>query len=64
MKGRIADLPLEERRRRDIEQQRELDEGLTRRHIANANYERSYLAVQFARILRFGPAIAAMLRGD
>ena len=59
MKGRMADLPLEERRALEVERQRELEEGLTRRHVANATYERSYLAVQFERILR-----AAKLRGD
>lgn len=61
---RIADLPLEERRRLDIEWQHELDEGLTRRHVVNAHYEASYLATQFARFLRFGPALAAKLRGE
>jgi len=59
-RGRIADLPLEVRRAQEIERQRELDEGLTRRHLAIAKYERSFLALQLARIL----TLAAKLRGD
>ena len=64
MKGRIADLPLPERRSADVEWQRELDEGLTRRHLHRARYRAAYLAVQLARLLRAGPALAAKLRGD
>jgi hypothetical protein len=58
--GRITDLPLEERRRQDIETQRELADGLMRRHVANATYERCALAAQVARV----PALAAKLRGE
>lgn len=59
-RGRIADLPLEERRRQDMETQRELADGLMRRHVANATYRQRYLAAQAGRI----PALAAKLRGD
>jgi hypothetical protein len=59
----LADLPLAERQRLDVEWQRQLDEGLTRRHLAEAEYERCYAEVQFARALREGPALAAKLRG-
>jgi hypothetical protein len=64
MKGRIADLPLAERRALEVQKERELDEGLTRRHVANAHYERSYLGFHLARLLRMGPAFAAKLRGE
>lgn len=64
MTGRIADLPLEERRRLDIESQTEIADGLMRRHVAEAEYERRYLAVQFHRLLRVGPALAAKVRRD
>jgi hypothetical protein len=56
VKGRLADLPLEERRAQEIEKRRELDEGLTRRHLANAAYEQAYRDVQFDRVLRAGRA--------
>lgn len=49
---RIANLALGARRRLEVERQRELDEGLTRRHLDNAEYDRRYLAAQFARLLR------------
>ena len=64
MKGRIADLPLETRREQEVEKQRELEEGLSRRHVANAEYDRRYLAVQFDRLLRAGQALGAKLRGE
>ncbi len=63
-RGRIADEPLESRRKFEIEKERELAEGFTRRHVANAEYEQRYLAVQFDRLLRAGQAIAAKLRGE
>jgi hypothetical protein len=50
-RGRIADLPLAERRRLDVEKQRELEDGLTRRHLHIATYRRQYLAAQFALVL-------------
>jgi hypothetical protein len=58
----LADLPLEARRAREVETQREIQDGLTRRHLADAAFARAYLAVQFARVLRAGPALAAKLR--
>jgi hypothetical protein len=59
-RGRLADLPLEERRRLEVEKQRELSDGLMRRHVANATFERLSLADQVARV----PALAAKLRGE
>jgi hypothetical protein len=59
-RGRIADLPPEARRAAEVERQGEIDEGLTRRHVANAAYERAHLAVQLARAV---PILAAKLRG-
>jgi hypothetical protein len=53
-RGRIADLPLAERRRLDVEKQRELEDGLTRRHLHIATYQRQYIAAQFARVLSIG----------
>jgi hypothetical protein len=50
----IADLPLSVRRSLEIEKQRELGEGLTRRHLDIATYRQRYLAVQFARVLSMG----------
>ena len=64
--GRIADLPLEERRSLEIEKERELADGLMRRHMHIATFRQRYLAVQFARALRAGPALRALttkLRG-
>jgi hypothetical protein len=61
--GRTADLPLEDRRAQEIEKRRELDEGLTRRHLAAASYERAYAADQLARAVRMGPALKAA-RGE
>ena len=60
----LADLPLEARRALEIEVDREIQDGLTRRHLAEAEFARTYLAVQFDRLLGAGPLIAAKLRGD
>lgn len=57
----LADLPLPARRRLDVEWQRELGDGLTRRHLAVEGYRHRYLAAQFARVLRVGPALKAAL---
>ena len=54
VQGRIADLPLEERRRLEVEKQRELLDGLTRRLLDIATYRERYHAVQFARVLSMG----------
>jgi hypothetical protein len=59
VKARIADLPLENRRVQEIEKQRELAEGLTSRHMAEAAYDRGFRAYQLARV----PMLAVMLRG-
>lgn len=63
-RGRTADLPLEDRRRLEVENQRDLADGLMRRHVAESEYKRRYLAVQLARLQRAGPALAAALRGE
>ena len=60
----LADLPLAERRRIEAQKQRELDEALTRRHVAEAEYGRRYEAVHLDRLLRDGPALAAKLRRE
>ena len=58
----LADLPLEVRQAREMEAQREIQEGFTRRHLAVAADERAYAVAQFAHALRVGPALAAKLR--
>jgi hypothetical protein len=58
----LADLPLDVRRAREISAYEELQEGLTRRHLAIAAYERALVAANFATLVRVGPALAAMLR--
>ena len=58
----LADLPTDERRARDVERDRELSEGLTRRHVTNADYARRYLAHQLDRLLRAAPVLGALLR--
>ena len=50
----LADIPLDVRRARDVETQRELNDGLIRRHLRIAEYRQRYLAVQFARVLSMG----------
>ena len=60
MTGRIADLPLDERRKLEIEKQRELADGLASRHLHITMYQQRYLAAQLARV----PALAAKLRGE
>jgi PleD family two-component response regulator len=61
---RLADLPSDERRALEAAQRREISDGLTGRHLANAADSQRYLAAQFARILRAGSALAAKLRGE
>lgn len=56
----LADLPLEERRRIEVEWQRELNEGLTRAHLQGANFRAAYLAHELGRAI----ALAATLRGE
>ena len=50
----LADEPLSVRRRKDVEKQREIQDGLTSRHLSIATYRQRYLAAQFARVLRMG----------
>ena len=63
MTGRIADAPLAERRVLDAIRDRQISEGLTRRRLAVAAYERAYLALQRDRLLRAWTAFGARLRG-
>ena len=58
----LADLPLEMRMARAVENDREIQEGLIRRHLAVAADESAYAAAQFARVLRIGPEIASKLQ--
>lgn len=60
----LADLPLDVRRAREVEREREIQDGLARRHLAETGFEQAYAAVQFDRLLRAAPTIAAKLRGD
>lgn len=60
----LADLPLEVRQAREVETQREIQDGFTRRHLTEAVFARTYLAVQFTRVLHVGSALAAKLRGE
>ena len=50
----LADLPLEARQAREVETRREIQDGLTSRHLSIATYRQRYLAAQFARVLRMG----------
>ena len=52
--ARLADLPRDERERLAVEKQREIQEGLTRTHVAKAVFARAYLAAQLARLIRMG----------
>ena len=60
----LADEPIEARREAEIVRQREIEEGLMRRHVAIASDERALAAAKFAILMRAGPALAAKLRGD
>ncbi|HSX53887.1 MAG TPA: hypothetical protein VLG14_01190 [Sphingomonas sp.] len=51
---RLADLPREERERLEVENQREIQDGLTRRHVSIAADQQRYLAVQLARVAAMG----------
>ena len=53
-KPRLADLPREERERLEIEKQREIQDGLTRRHVSIATDQQRYLAVQLLRVAAMG----------
>jgi hypothetical protein len=61
-KRHLADLPTDERRARDVARDRELGEGLTRRHVTNADYARRHIAHQFDRLLRAAPVLGSLLR--
>ncbi len=47
--------------RLEVERQRELGDGLTRRHLAVEEYRQRYFAAQFACVLRVGPTLRAAL---
>ncbi|MDE2562559.1 MAG: hypothetical protein KGL48_09985 [Sphingomonadales bacterium] len=53
-KGRLADLPLSERRALEIAKQREIADGLTRAHVQNALERDVFAAANFARAIKFG----------
>jgi hypothetical protein len=53
-KGRLADLPLDERRTLDEAKQRELEDGFTRRHVQNARERDASSAANLARALKHG----------
>lgn len=50
----LADLPLEVRREQEVDAARQLQEGLTRRHLAQAAEERAVASVCFASLLASG----------
>lgn len=52
-KGRLADLPFAERLALDAEKHRELQEGLTRRHVQNARESDLQSAANLARAIQF-----------
>lgn len=59
---RLADQPLEVRRARETVADREIQDGLTSRHVAIARDQRAFAAVNFANLVRLAPALAAKLR--
>ena len=61
--ARIADEPIEARREGEIARQREIGEGIKRRHLAIAADERAFAAANFETLLRVAPTLAAKLRG-
>lgn len=60
---RIADEPIEVRREAEVIRQREIQDGITNRHLAMATDERAFAAANFETLLRVAPALAAKLRG-
>lgn len=60
--ARIADQLLEVRREADNARDREIAEGMARRHREEADYARIYAEVNFARLLQHGSAISEALR--
>ena len=61
--ARLADLPLEARRALTTKADRDIQVGLTNRHLAIASEDRAHAAANFATLLRVGPALDAKLRG-
>lgn len=59
----LADLPLDARRAIETEVDREIQDGLTNRHLALSAEERAFAAANFATLKRVAPALAAKLRG-
>lgn len=60
----LADLPLEVRRAQEVERDRDIRDGLTRRHLAVAADERAHVAGNLARAIALAPEVADLLRGD
>lgn len=51
--GRTADLPLDERRGLEVEKERELQDGLIRRHLHIAAYDRAYVPLLLSSVRRW-----------
>lgn len=62
--ARSADESIEVRREAEITLQREIAEGLTRRHLAIAEEARMRSAANFATLVQVAPVLAAKLRRD
>jgi hypothetical protein len=60
--ARLADEPLAVRREAEIIRQREIADGMQRRHVLMAEEARIYAEVNFARFLKHGPAIIDALK--
>lgn len=61
--ARLADDPIEVRRQAQITLQREIEDGMMRRHVAIGEEARFHSAVNFDRALKNGQAIGKKLRG-
>ena len=59
----LADLPLEVRRAREVEDSRAIRHGIARRHVAVAADERAYAAAQAAQAAHAARLVTAKLRG-
>lgn len=60
---RLADLPLEARRARQIVVDREIQDGLASRHVVIAADERAFAAANLAVTAAYEALLAAKLRG-
>lgn len=60
----LADQTLEVRRARDTVVDREIQDGLSSRHLAIARDQGALAVANFATLVRVAPALAAKVRGD